>query len=807
LNNNKKMAERKQVNLNLGKVSATPSMQAVGGTNQVAVQTVLKDNAAMRLSRSLSQFSNILGQTSNINMQLGKEAAEKLTSQEINDIIEGKVPAPTGGALGKLGFQKAFHQIAAKRWFDTTGVQQYADLQNKIDSQMDIFIKNSVPIEQVQEYVQNEVNALDKDINKYFEGNTFGTRVKNLLGSELSSRIITGATNGYEKKQLDYMRAANQEQRTNEFARVVIGESEESLKGYFSRVQKLYTEEGYSGQEINSLFNSTFIKGLELAMATDPDIASGMIRQAKNLTINGKPAFGSMEARLQMALARGKISKIRQAEQDSGSFTDADLRKQFSAPVGTFFKILKRHNDNNESPPKDGTAYTYLLDGFSALDINGGLTEAGIDPEKLATTVMSYDNPRKGFRDIVAEISKNESLDPKTRSILRIAQADINEEIRRINEAPPEVFIGLSVGEKKALREEAKAYFRDNPINDEKAFMRAKGLGEMDAPIGVMQEYEKANLINKNIPSKVTLNGLLDKEISDVSEDPNLSLVFKGDKETAAAFTKDYLNGIKEQSILRIVSDLRKFAEDNIEEGTPNKEQVMYNQAAILVKEETKDLRLQATVLQVRREEDFGDTGFAAETDPQKIKANRVERMLSFKLSEDDDSDDSPFFTKGKFGNVVDNLKLKPYKTLNREYAQTLSKGERILTDVKTRKEINTDFKKAREAEDDDALELLMQFYGYKTIDFTKKDIIKDFDATDLWWTDVSLFENIEELNNTVKMFFGLMEKVEKDADLTEDEKNKLSVMADLGIYDLTEKSKFLTNFEAVQIELLTSDK
>ena len=94
----------------------------------------------------------------------------------------------------------------------------------------------------------------------------------------------------------------------------------------------------------------------------------------------------------------------------------------------------------------------------------------------------------------------------------------------------------------------------------------------------------------------------------------------------------------------------------------------------------------------------------------------------------------------------------------------------------------------------------------FKTIDFTTKEIIKDFDATDIWWTDVSLFENREELDNTLKMFMDLMVKVDKDDELTEDDKNKLSVMADLGIYDLTDQSKFLTNFEAVQIELLKSD-
>lgn len=801
------MSERTQVDLNLGKVSATPSIQAAGGTNQVSVPPVLKDNDFLRLSRALSQFGNLAGQASNINMKLGKEAAEQLSSDEINDIIEGKIPAPTGGALGKLGFQKAFHQISAKRWFDTKGVQLYTDLENKIDAQTDIFIKNSVPIEQVQEYVQKEINALEADINKIFEGNTFGTRVKNLLGSELSSRIMKGATSGYEKKQLAYLRSANEEKRMNDFAGVVLGESEESLKGYFSRVQKLYAQEGYSGQEINSLFNSTFIKGLELAMATDPDIASGMIKQAKNLTINGKPAFGSMESRLQMALARGKISKIREAEQDS-DFTNAELRGQFTGPVTTFFKILKRHNDKGETPPKDGTAYSYLLTGFNNLNINGGLTEAGISPEKLATSIMSYTNPKRGFVEMVAQLlDKKTGLDPKTSSILSISQSDINEEIRKINQAPPEIFIGLTPNEKKDLREKAREYFKDNPKGDDKSFMRFQGLGEMEAPLGVKKEYEEALLINQNIPTTATLNGLLGREISAVSDDPNLSLVFKGDDETAPAFTKDYIEAIKTEARLRIEAELRKFAENNISENTPNKEQIMYDQAEILAKEETKDFLLQATVLQVRIEEEFGDTGFPAETDPQKIRDNRVQRMFGFKLEEGDDSNDSPFFTKGKLGNIVDNQKLEPYKTLNREYARTFAKGERNLADVKTRKEIDADFKKARKAEDDEALELLMKFYGYKTIDFTTKDIIKDFDATDLWWTDVSLFQNREELNNTVKMFLTLMKKVEKDEDLTEDEKNKLSVMADLGIYDETEESKFITNFDQVQIELLTSDK
>ena len=50
------------------------------------------------------------------------------------------------------------------------------------------------------------------------------------------------------------------------------------------------------------------------------------------------------------------------------------------------------------------------------------------------------------------------------------------------------------------------------------------------------------------------------------------------------------------------------------------------------------------------------------------------------------------------------------------------------------------------------------------------------------------------------------MIKVDKKEVLTEDDQKKLSVMADLGIYDLTTESQYITNFLQVQLELLTAD-
>ena len=798
------MAERKQVNLNLGKVSATPSMQAVGGTNQVAVQSVLKDNSAMRLSRSLAQFSNILGQTSNINMQRGKDAAEKLTSQEINDIIEGKVPAPDGGALGKLGFQKAFHQIAAKRWFDTTGVQKYAELENKLDAKMDEFIQSSTPIEQVQAYVQNEVQSLEGEIGEYFEGNSFGSRVKNLIGSELSTRITAGATKGYEQKQLAYMRAVKEEERLNEFSGVVLGESNENLNGYFTRMQKLYKEEGYSGEKINTIINSTFIKGLNLAMATDPDIALGMLSQAKKVKINGQPALGSMATRQAMAEARGKISKL-QAAAEEDEFSLSEINQQVTGTAGKFFEILKGYNDKGQSPPKEGgMAYNYLLQSFRILNREGALTDVGIKPEDLTNAIMSYDNPQDGWDKETAKLINIEGLDSQTRASLNITLGTISDERRKINQAPPKIYTGIPLSAKNKLQEEAKIWFETNSGTAED-FMRQSKFPELEPPQGVKNEHNKSILYNKYLPEDSVLDLLLDQEIDAVREDPNLESVFKGTDNKPPVYFKTRIEADKLEAKQRIIKELKDFAKKNIFENTPNKETLMQEKAKALIKEETESLRFLATTIQVRNEQEFGDDGFDAETDPQKIKTSRVARLTEFKL---EDEDESPFFTPARFfgPNIVDNVKFKKYKALARKYADSVAKGTTPITEISTRKVIDADFKKARDTDDTDALELLMKFYGYKGIDFTNPKFIQDLDDTALWWDEVSLFENRAALEETTKTFLELMIKVDEDAELTEDDRKKLAVMADLGIYDETDESVFIQNFLDVQTELLTAD-
>lgn len=111
---------------------------------------------------------------------------------------------------------------------------------------------------------------------------------------------------------------------------------------------------------------------------------------------------------------------------------------------------------------------------------------------------------------------------------------------------------------------------------------------------------------------------MLDQEISAVKEDPNLESVFKGTDNITPVYYEDRLNVDKLEAKQRVIKELKDFAKKNIFENTPNKETLMQEKAKALIKEETESLRFLATTIQVRNEQEFGDDGFDAETDPQK---------------------------------------------------------------------------------------------------------------------------------------------------------------------------------------------
>lgn len=829
------MAERRQVNLNLGKVSATPSIQAVGGTNQAVVPGVLKDNSAMRLSRSLAQFSNILGQTSNINMQRGKDAAEKLSSQEINDIIEGKIPAPTGGALGKLGFQKAFHQIAAKRWFDTTGVQKYAELESNLETKLDEFIRNSTPIEQVQSYVQEQVNSLDQEIGQYFEGNAFGSRVKNLLGSELSTRVLTGATKGYEKKQLEYMKAAKFEQYNKEFANAVLGISDEGISDFVKRAETEMRDFA-DNKEIAAFYKENLNKVMGILVANsqvegDTALAEAQIEVIEGIKgKNGIPIASSLENRLTLATAKSRLKRI---DTDEVTMERVELKDNFVGAMTSVYNTFKRYTDRGEKIVKGTTPYMALENALDVLNIDGDLgsdEEMAAIVERIASS--EEETPQEALGSYLTQIVNERKDNPDIRisSLIRSTQDDLITRRIEINKAAQSVDLGYSRQAIQDANENALQYFLQNSENTVDDYLDTTDLPDNTKPTKIIQRaYNEVHKFDEALPKEEDIENILKAAYDPLIKNKKFKSLF-GSSGTAGSKVDPLIssqllkNQAKEQaSFIRkaLLETARQEFSDGeglIKEDTAESlQQIMRQKAANVAKIYEMELEAQAIRLdQFEEVKDLDDKIKIMEFSPEQ-RAAIIERKRKEQLG--DKAKTSAFYTDRTNFFIIDrdvNDNLQKYPTLYRDFVEKIvgdefTPNQQIDARIqKQRDKINEDYRKAREEAEEDTtpLRLLQDVYGYETIDFNSQKILDDLDATERDWTDVKLFSSPQNLREAAQTFLNLFNKIEATEgaiDLTQDDQKVLDYAVRLGIFSDQQGNTFpfLSEFIKAQTQFL----
>lgn len=107
---------RTQVDVPFGQVSLRSTIQGAG-RNQVFVAPQPRLNSAQMLAKNLAQFSNVLGQFSNVQKQRGREAAMALTNEEVIEQLDGTT-SRRFNPFDKIGFQKQFSEDVYARGFD-----------------------------------------------------------------------------------------------------------------------------------------------------------------------------------------------------------------------------------------------------------------------------------------------------------------------------------------------------------------------------------------------------------------------------------------------------------------------------------------------------------------------------------------------------------------------------------------------------------------------------------------------------------------------------------------------------------------
>ena len=345
------MATRKRVQSdpNLPLVPLRPSIQAQGGTFPTVGIDVPKSNSAQRIATALNRLPGLTGQLSNINQQRGVEAAQSLSPEEINDIIEGKVPAPTGGALGRLGFQKAFNELSAKRYADTEVIKKYTEAEDRINLKLDELAKSGTPIETALGYVDEELATLQEGILKNFENNPDGQRVINTIVGELSSRVKAGSTSGYEKKQKDYLDGMLIEQLENKALDVLQGKV--TPVEYLKNIDKSLKDRGFEPSKRNEV-SGKIIKDITETLVARGNLVSAeyYLNQWEGAKVDGKPINQTLAMTKTMAQLYAKIESAKGSDNDESGLTYSQQKEVY---VGSVVNFLKSANQFLYSPKEE----------------------------------------------------------------------------------------------------------------------------------------------------------------------------------------------------------------------------------------------------------------------------------------------------------------------------------------------------------------------------------------------------------------------------------------------------------------------
>ena len=781
------MAERKEVNLNLGQVAITPSMQAVGGTNQAVAPGVLKDNSALRLSRSLAQFSNLLGQASNINMQRGQDEAQSLTAQEIDDIITGKITAPDGGPLGKLGFQKAFQQTATKRWYDTTGVQKYAELENRIDIKLDELIKSEATIDTAQQYVEGEINALQSEINDHFEGKPFGQKVSNLLSGELSSRVLAGALKGYEKKQKAYLDGVLTEELRNEALKVLSGDK--APNEYFKEINKKGKARGWDNSQINSISKGIVSDMTETLIARGRlSEAETFLKQAENAKVDGRPINQTLDMAKTIAIYSAKIRRAKASSNQESLTTLSDVFK------GTYvdltmslnqFKVADTDTTDLENTPEEHAIYMELRkDIKEAVDrLNTQATPEEIVnfTEDLITALNREKESGEGRLAQVLDNSfenliRGEKLQ-KTSDISRdiwdkSRKAILEFNLKSAELTPVQVRGGYTKEEKDSLGEKALLEFeKDNELSVAK-FMSRETDGTQRTPQQVKDAWTEAHKTDwvRTSESYKNLKSRLKQTLDIVADDPTWETRGLQSAERLAA---DIL--LNKEDVLRDnLKEAAKIIEEQVEQELlpPEKriDEIQKFAKELLEKEQNqfrRRLEAEANLLRQTANKKKLET-------PEELKED-VSGLGLFKLSGLGDKDD-----------------LEGYDSLF--YKDKLEEAFEGNVSDAVYGNVRVDLRKARKEKNTKVIKLIQSIYGYP--EFDAENVAKDLQDSNLSWYEIKLFnetditEYEERFNKVADAYidrdeFEVEELLKRNVPLNVDAQTEkdLQTMLSLGIY------------------------
>lgn len=202
---------RKKVDLKLGKVALTPTIQAQSGpaTRVQDISPIVKQGE--QFLNNFNKLGKVYGDAVDVFTEKGKEEAKQLDEAGFQDALKNI----SGDSFSLFGKTKAFNEGLVERYFAT---EVPFELQ-KIDEEMQANITQYGSLDKFQEATAQRLNKYFDTLGEQFDENVFTNRALGAYSSVVKQKMLLSSNEKYLAK----IDAFNTEEANNKAHRAVDG--------------------------------------------------------------------------------------------------------------------------------------------------------------------------------------------------------------------------------------------------------------------------------------------------------------------------------------------------------------------------------------------------------------------------------------------------------------------------------------------------------------------------------------------------------------------------------------------------------
>ena len=196
------MAERPQTDVPFGQVPLRATVQGAG-KHQVFVAPLPRQTSAQVLAKNLSQFSNILGQFSNVQKQRAQEDALSLTTEEL--VAQMDEQGKEFGLADKIGYEKQFEETVYSRYFDLKMKPMFAQFSQEIKNQG---VERLSDLASFEDYVNSGLDGINEKALETINDRPFMKNVHNILFGQARTNFFAKESASYGARRQAYLKDA-----------------------------------------------------------------------------------------------------------------------------------------------------------------------------------------------------------------------------------------------------------------------------------------------------------------------------------------------------------------------------------------------------------------------------------------------------------------------------------------------------------------------------------------------------------------------------------------------------------------------